>query len=189
MPAAGETHNAPQTMHHNPGINLQVDPLGELEVQRALALAHARESYPAVSRETLLGYCEAAWDVALKADPRRRDLQGSFDQALLIIAWTQRRSGGRVPLRDLIEQTVPRVALEPFISEPGQPALAERQPEVGVQPEGPRHGARRDGASTDDGVAAPPPSTVPVVRLELAPAPMVIEVSAGSREPGSGRRP
>ena len=161
MPAAGETHNAPQAMHHNPGIDLHVDPLGELEVQRALALAHARESYPAVSRETLLGYCEAAWDVALKADPRRRDLQGSFDRALLIIAWTQRRSGGRVPLRELIEWTVPRIALEPFISEPGQ----------------------------NDGVAAPAPSTVPVVRLELAPAPMVIEVSAGSPEPGSGRRP
>ncbi len=130
-------------------------------MQRALALAHARESYPAVSRETLLGYCEAAWDVALKADPRRRDLQGSFDRALLIIAWTQRRSGGRVPFRELIEQTVPRIALEPFISEPGQ----------------------------NDGVAAPAPSTVPVVRLELAPAPMIIEVSAGSPEPGSGRRP
>ena len=107
---------------------LHVDPLGDLEVQRALALARARESYPAVPRETLLGYCEAAWDVALKADPRGRDLQRSFDQALLIIAWTQRRSGGRVPLRELIDQTVPRIALEPFIAEP-------RAPGVGVQPE------------------------------------------------------
>jgi hypothetical protein len=109
------------------GTGLHVDPLGDLEVQRALALARARESYPAVSRETLLGYCEAAWDVALKADPRGRDLQGSFDRALLIIAWTQRRSGGRVPLRELIDQTVPRIALEPFIAEP-------RAPGVGVQP-------------------------------------------------------
>jgi hypothetical protein len=98
------------------GIGLHVDPLGDLEVQRALALARARESYPAVPRETLLGYCEAAWDVALKADPRGRDLQGSFDRALLIIAWTQRRSGGRVPLSELIDQTVPRIALEPFIA-------------------------------------------------------------------------
>jgi hypothetical protein len=94
-----------------------IDPLGDVEVQRALALARARESYPAVPRETLLGYCEAAWAVALKADPLSHDLQGSFDRALLIIAWTQRRSGGRVPLRDLVDQTVPRVALEPFISE------------------------------------------------------------------------
>src|SRR5262245_50572812 len=38
-----------------------IDPLGDVEVQRALALARARESYPAVPRETLLGYCEAAW--------------------------------------------------------------------------------------------------------------------------------
>jgi resuscitation-promoting factor RpfA len=129
-------------MHHGPGIDLHLDPLGELEVQRALALARARESYPAVPRETLLGYCEAAWDVALKADPRRRDLQGSFDRALLIIAWTQRRSGGRVPLRELVDQTVPRIALEPFISEPGQPALAEPQPEVRVQPEEPRPARR-----------------------------------------------
>jgi hypothetical protein len=129
-------------MHHDPGIDLHLDPLGELEVQRALALARARESYPAVPREMLLGYCEAAWDVALKADPRRRDLQGSFDRALLIIAWTQRRSGGRVPLRELVDQTVPRIALEPFISEPGQPALAEPQPEVRVQPEEPRPARR-----------------------------------------------
>jgi hypothetical protein len=125
-------------MHHDPRNALHVDPLGQLEVQRALALARARESYPAIPRETLLGYCEAAWDVALKADPRGRDLQGSFDRALLIIAWTQRRSGGRVPLRELVDQTVPRIALEPFISEPGQPAVAERQPEVGVQAEEPR---------------------------------------------------
>ena len=104
-------------MDRDLGIGLHVDPLGDLEVQRALALARARESYPAVPRETLLGYCEAAWDVALKADPRGRDLQGSFDRALLIIAWTQRRSGGRVPLRELIDQTVPRIALEPFIAE------------------------------------------------------------------------
>ena len=117
-------------MDRDIGIGLHVDPLGDLEVQRALALARARESYPAVPRETLVGYCEAAWDVALKADPRGHDLQGSFDRALLIIAWTQRRSGGRVPLRELIDQTVPRIALEPFIAEP-------RAPEVGVQPEEP----------------------------------------------------
>ena len=119
-------------MDRDLGIGLHVDPLGDLEVQRALALARARESYPAVPRETLLGYCEAAWDVALKADPRGRDLQGSFDRALLIIAWTQRRSGGRVPLRELIDQTVPRIALEPFIAQPG---AREPAPEVGLQAE------------------------------------------------------
>lgn len=119
-------------MDRDLAIGLQVDPLAELEVQRALALARAREGYPAVPRETLLEYCEAAWDVALRADPRGRDLQGSFDRALLIIAWTQRRSGGRVPLRELIDQTVPRIALEPFIGQPGE---VERAPEVGVQPE------------------------------------------------------
>jgi hypothetical protein len=122
-------------MDRDPAIGLHVDPLGELEVHRALALARARESYPAVPRETLLEYCEAAWEVALKADPRGRDLQGSFDRALLIIAWTQRRSGGRVPLRELIDQTVPRIALEPFISQPAQPGEVERVPEFGVQPD------------------------------------------------------
>jgi hypothetical protein len=119
-------------MDRDPATGLHVDPLADLEVQRALALARARESYPAVPRETLLGYCEAAWDVALKADPRGHDLQGSFDRALLIIAWTQRRSGGRVPLRELIDQTVPRIALEPFIGQPADPGDAT---EVGVQPE------------------------------------------------------
>lgn len=127
-------------------------------MQRALALARARDTYPAVPRETLLGYCEAAWDVALEADPRRRDLLGSFDRALLIIAWTQRRSGGRVPLHELVDQTVPRIALEPFMSELGQPALVERQPELGVQPR-------------------------PVVELEMAPASIVIEVSAPPAQP------
>jgi hypothetical protein len=112
-------------MGHAESTGFGIDPLGDVEVQRALALARARESYPAVPRETLLGYCEAAWAVALKADPRGHDLQGSFDRALLIIAWTQRRSGGRVPLRDLIDQTVPRVALEPFISERIAPPVGE----------------------------------------------------------------
>jgi hypothetical protein len=119
-------------MDRDPVTGLHVDPLADLEVQRALALARARENYPAVPRETLLGYCEAAWDVALEADPRGRDLQGSFDRALLIIAWTQRRSGGRVPLRELIDQTVPRIALEPFIGHPAEPG---EPTEVGVQPE------------------------------------------------------
>jgi hypothetical protein len=119
-------------MDRDPATGLHVDPLADLEVQRALALARARESYPAVPRETLLGYCEAAWHVALQAHPRGRDLQGSFDRALLIIAWTQRRSGGRVPLRDLIDQTVPRIALEPFIGRPAEPG---EPTEVGVQPE------------------------------------------------------
>ena len=121
-------------MDRNTATGLHVDPLADLEVQRALALARARESYPAVPRENLLGYCEAAWEVALKADPRGRDLQGSFDRALLIIAWTQRRSGGRVPLRELIDQTVPRIALEPFIGRPAE--VGENEPtELGVQPE------------------------------------------------------
>jgi hypothetical protein len=112
-------------MDHSERTGFGIDPLGDVEVQRALALARARESYPAVPRETLLGYCEAAWAVALKADPRGHDLQDSFDRALLIIAWTQRRSGGRVPLRDLVDQTVPRVALEPFISERIAPPVGE----------------------------------------------------------------
>lgn len=149
-------------MHQDPGIDLDLDPLGELEVQRALALARARESYPAVPRETLLGYCEAAWDVALKADPRRRDLQRSFDRALLIIAWTQRRSGGRVPLRELVDQTVPRIALEPFISEPRQPAPAPPvEPVVELEMA---------------------PTTMVIEVSALIPG-------ARSRERGSGRRP
>jgi hypothetical protein len=114
-------------MDHDQSNEFGIDPLGELEVQRALALARARESYPAVPREKLLGCCEAAWAVALEADPRGHDLQRSFDRALLIIAWTQRRSGGRVPLRDLVEQTVPRIALEPFISEREPAAVADEE--------------------------------------------------------------
>ena len=53
-------------MDRDQGSEFNVNPLGELEVQRALALARARESYPAVPRETLLGYCEAAWDVVCR---------------------------------------------------------------------------------------------------------------------------
>ena len=124
-------------MDRDQGNAFGIDPLGDLEVQRALALGRARESYPAVPRETLLSYCDAAWQAALRADPGGRDLQGSFDRALLIIAWTQRRSGGRVPLRDLVEQTVPRIALEPFVSKRVLPPAAEDEPDIAATAEEP----------------------------------------------------
>ena len=98
--------------------NGRLDPLGDIDVQRALALARARESYPLLPRETLVQYCEAAWEAARRADPRGRDLLGAFDRALLTIAWTHRRTGGRVPLHELVEQTIPRIALQPFLSTP-----------------------------------------------------------------------
>jgi hypothetical protein len=157
-------------MDRDQGREFHVNPLAELEVQRALALARARESYPAVPRETLLGYCEAAWDVALKADPRGRDLQGSFDRALLIIAWTQRRSGGRVPLRDLIDQTVPRVALQPFFAEPPEPPEPESRPEAADRLE--PAPARR--------VERPAPARRSLVRVPFtSPIPVGAAVAAG----------
>jgi hypothetical protein len=120
----GDTHNG-----------LRLDPLTDLDVQRALALARAREGYPGLPREELLEYCEAAWEVALRADPNRTNLLGTFDRALLTIAWTRRRSGGRVPLRELVAQTIPRAALEPFIASPGDMAgEEEREPALGAQP-------------------------------------------------------
>jgi hypothetical protein len=114
-------------MHGDDHKGLRLDPLGDREVQRALALSRARESYPALPREVLLEYCEAAWEVALTADPKGRDLIGTFDRALLTIAWTRRHSGGRVPLRDLVDLTIPRVALEPFVAAPRE--AAEEDPD------------------------------------------------------------
>ena len=64
--------------------------------------------------DTLVLYCDAAWEAARRADPKGRDLVGAFDRALLTIAWTHRRTGGRVPLAELVEQTIPRIALQPL---------------------------------------------------------------------------
>ena len=72
---------------------VRLDPLGDVDVQRALALARARESYPLLPRDTLVLYCDAAWEAARRADPKGRDLVGAFDRALLTIAWTYRRTG------------------------------------------------------------------------------------------------
>ena len=120
---------------------VRLDPLGDVEVQRALALARARESYPLLPRDTLVLYCDAAWEAARRADPKGRDLVGAFDRALLTIAWTHRRTGGRVPLHELVEQTIPRIALQPFIAAPA--VLAEDELEEPAEAEPAVAAARR----------------------------------------------
>ena len=113
---------------------VRLDPLGDVEVQRALALARARESYPLLPRDTLVLYCDAAWEAARRADPKGRDLVGAFDRALLTIAWTHRRTGGRVPLAELVEQTIPRIALQPFIAAPAVLAVDELEEPAEAEP-------------------------------------------------------
>ena len=92
----------------------RLDPLGDLEVKRVLAFARARDQYPSVPRGLLLDYCQAAWQAAM-ADGDDSDLLGRFERALMLVAWTHRRSP-HVNFRDVVDQVIPQVTLRPFMA-------------------------------------------------------------------------
>src|SRR3954468_16663098 len=125
----------------------RLDPLGDIEVKRVLAFARAREQYPSVPRGLLLDYCQAAWQAAL-AGGEDGDVVGRFERALMMVAWTHRRSHN-LSFRDLIDQVIPQVALRPFMSpedgiaaeEPVEEPVVQAEP--AVQPDAPRPPARR----------------------------------------------
>src|SRR3954451_22479815 len=125
----------------------RLDPLGDIEVKRVLAFARAREQYPSVPRGLLLDYCQAAWQAAL-AGGEDGDVVGRFERALMMVAWTHRRSPN-LSFRDLIDQVIPQVALRPFMSpedwiaaeEPVEEPVVQTEP--AVQPDAPRPPARR----------------------------------------------
>src|SRR4051794_23335199 len=92
----------------------RLDPLGDLEVKRVLAFARAREHYPSVPRDLLLDYCQAAWQAAVSGG-EENDIVGRFERALMMVAWTHRRSP-HLSFRDLVDQVIPQVALRPSMS-------------------------------------------------------------------------
>src|SRR3954465_5300007 len=149
----------------------RLDPLGDLEVKRVLAFARAREQYPTVPRGLLLDYCQAAWQAAV-AGGGDHDVLGRFERALMMVAWTHRRSP-HLSFRDLVDQVIPQVALRPFMSP--QNALPAEEPEgAAVAGAGPAGGAaggggrRRARAGRPAGRAAPagpPPDPARSLRL------------------------
>ena len=142
----------------------RLDPLGDLEVKRVLAFARAREQYPSVPRGLLLDYCQAAWQAAI-AGGEEHDVVDRFERALMLVAWTHRRSP-HVNFRELVDQVIPQVALKPFMA-PADSAQVEEAPVAEPEP-----AAKRD--------AVRPPARRLIPRVPFAsPIPLGAAVAAG----------
>ena len=89
-----------------------LDPLRNSELQRALALARAREAYPGLSGELLLELCDAAWQRAAGDTRDGRALQ-RFERALDVVARSH-RVGGRPSVSEVAEDAIPLAALQPY---------------------------------------------------------------------------
>ena len=120
---------------------MALDPLGDVEVKRVLAFARAREQYPSVPRGLLLDYCQAAWQAAV-AGGEEHDVVGRFERALMLVAWTHRRSP-HLNFRELVDQVIPQVALRPFMA-PADSAPVEEAPVAE-----PEHAVKRDARSEE----------------------------------------
>src|SRR3954463_5753593 len=122
------------------GMENRLDPLGDLEVKRVLAFARAREQYPSVPGGLLLDYCQAAWQAAVAGDDDH-DLVGRFERALMLVAWTHRRSP-HLNFRQLVDQVIPQMALRPFMAPEGSPAVEELEPAAHPEPVAKRDAVR-----------------------------------------------
>ena len=98
-------------------MSISIDPLGNPDVQRALAFARARERYPAADRETLLECCTAAWDAALEADSFGEQVTERFEGTLALLAWTHGWTRRPVDLHSLQRRAIPFAALQPFMAD------------------------------------------------------------------------
>ena len=146
------------------GMEHRLDPLGDLEVKRVLAFARAREAYPSVPRGLLLDYCQAAWRAAV-AGGEEHDVVGRFERALMLVAWTHRRSP-HLNFRELVDQVIPQVALRPFM------AQADSAPVEEAPVAEPEHAVKRD--------AVRPPARRLIPRVPFAsPVPLGAAVAAG----------
>ena len=90
-----------------------LDPLRNSEVQRALAFARARETYPGLSSELLLELCDAAWQRAA-GDTRDGGALERFERALDVVARSYRVGGGRLSVSEVAEDAIPLAALQPY---------------------------------------------------------------------------
>ncbi len=145
----------------------RLDPLGDLDVKRVLAFARAREQYPSVPRGLLLDYCQAAWQAAV-AGGATSDVIERFERALMLIAWTHRRSP-HLTFRSLVDQVIPQVALKPFMA-PADGAPVE-------EPE-PAEVAELEPAAKRDAVRPPARRLIPRVPF-ASPIPLGAAVAAG----------
>ena len=90
-----------------------LDPLRNSELQRALAFARARETYPGLSSELLLELCDAAWQRAA-GDTRDGGALERFERALDVVARSYRVGGGRLSVSEVAEDAIPLAALQPY---------------------------------------------------------------------------
>ncbi len=135
-----------------------LDPLASSELQRALAFARARESYPGIPSELLLELCDAAWERAAgeAGDGRAVD---RFERAMQLVARGYRVGGGRISVAEVAEQAIPRAALRRYV----RPANARPAP---VEEEEPMRERR--------------PLSERLARIPMArPAPVGASVAAG----------
>lgn len=148
-------------------MTVSIDPLGNPEVQHALALARARERYPAADRETLLECCSAAWDAALEGEDLGEGLIERFEGTLALLAWTHGWTRRPVDLHLLQRRAIPLAALRPFMAEGDVRTRLERLAEAEMPPPAP-HATR------------PPRSRSPLLRIPFAsPVPMGAAMAAG----------
>ncbi len=95
-------------------MGIHIDPLVNPELQRALAYARARESYPAIPGELLLELCDAAWERAAgEADDGRA--VDRFEHAMDLVARGYRAGGGRLSVSEVAQQAIPVAALRPYV--------------------------------------------------------------------------
>ncbi len=94
-------------------MDTPLDPLRNSELQRALAFARARETYPGLSGELLLELCDAAWQRAA-GDVSDGVALGRFERALDVIARSHRVGGGRLSVSEVAEDAIPMAALQPY---------------------------------------------------------------------------
>lgn len=113
-------------------MDSQLDPLSNPDVQRVLLLGRARERYPTLSRRELRACCESAWATA-RAGGGRGGLPQRFKRALALVVWARQGGRARMPLAELVEQTIPRLALDRFRS----PAAAPAPPPAAVNAQPP----------------------------------------------------
>jgi len=114
-------------------MGIHIDPLASPELQRALAFARARESYPAIPSELLLDLCNAAWERAAGEGEDGLAL-GRFERAMDLVARGYRAGGGRLSVSEVAQQAIPVAALRPYIKPAGvrplpfEPAVEEPVP-------------------------------------------------------------
>lgn len=114
-------------------MGIHINPLANPELQRALAFARARESYPAIPSELLLDLCNAAWERAA-GDGEDGLALGRFERAMDLVARGYRAGGGRLSVSEVAQQAIPVAALRPYIKPAGvrplpfEPAVEEPVP-------------------------------------------------------------